>query len=592
MGFRSPANSTVFVWLLCQLGALSACSTANNTALGSAGAANPGSAGAAGTPNAGATSSAGESSAGTGGGGSAGAGSAGLANASAAGLEPRDAGPDDAGAPPPLVPKTPPFGWVGVIGTGQSLAVGGGGTPQQSPISKSVSAKNLKLVDTGADPRYPIAPNSGSPKWAAIPLKEPFRDNVPGSGPGYVDGQYPNDVQGETPHTAMGSTLSALFSARGGIGDYVSAHTLVGWFGRCLKDIDKAGGQRAYPASLNEARVWKQLAQTAGTTFGVGGILLTHGECDARSADYASGLHQFWQDYDTDLKAITGQTRDVVLFASQQSTQNSGAKGSAVQLWQASLANPNQIVCVGPKYQYQYGPDLLHLPATGYVRLGEKHAEIFDIVVNQQRAWKPVQPTKITRAGAVITIAMDVPNPPLVWDSALAPPHQQMNQAWAAGKGFEVSDQSNKPLTIASAAISGSSVLLTLAADPGAQKVHVGYALTQDGGGSLGGKVNGLRGLLRDSDDFVGSDAESLDTDVSKGSASIKSAVAGGFSRRTAGDLLTGTGVPPGSVVVSHDSDDQLTLSAPWSGDSARLRISFHHGQANYCVHFALDETP
>jgi hypothetical protein len=482
-----------------------------------------------------------------------------------------------------------PYDWVGVLGTGQSLAVGGGPAIN---MSTTQPFHNLKLVDTGPDPKYPIQPNTGSPKWAAIPLKEPFRDNAPGSGPGYDDGQYPNNVQGETPHTAMGSTLSALFAARGGMGDYVSVHSLVGWFGRCLKDINKEGGQRAYPASVNEARVWKQLAQAANTTYGVGGIILTHGECDDVTADYGTGLHQFWQDYNTDLKAITGQTRDVVLFASQQSTQNHGATGSAVQLWQASVANPDQIVCIGPKYQYQYGPDSLHLPATGYIRLGEKHAEIFDIVVNQQRPWKPVQPNKITRAGAVITVAMDVPNPPLVWDTALAPPHQQMNQAWAAGKGFEVSDQSNKPLNIASVAISGSSVVITLSANPGTQKVHVGYALTQDGSGSLGGKVNGLRGLLRDSDDFLGSDAESLDADVTKGSAVIKSATTGGFARRTAGDLLSGTGVAPGVVVLSHDSDDQLTLSAPWSGDSARISASYHHGQANYCVHFAMDETP
>jgi hypothetical protein len=87
-------------------------------------------------------------------------------------------------------------------------------------------------------------------------------------------------------------TLSALFAAHGGTGDYISAHSLVGWFGRCLKDINKEGGQRAYPASLNEARVWKQLAQAANTTFGVGGIILTHGECDSNTADYGTGLQQ------------------------------------------------------------------------------------------------------------------------------------------------------------------------------------------------------------------------------------------------------------------------------------------------------------
>jgi hypothetical protein len=328
----------------------------------------------------------------------------------------------------------------------------------------------------------------------------------------------------------------------------------------------------------------------ANLTFGVGGIVLTHGECDANTADYATGLYQMWQDYNADLKAITGQTRDVVLFGSQQSTQNSGAKGSAVQLWQASVAHPEQIVCTGPKYQYQYGPDSLHLPATGYVRLGEKYAEIFDIVVNQERTWKPLQPNKITRSGAVITIAFDVPNPPLVWDSTLAPPHQQMNQQWAAGKGFEVSNQSNQPLTISSVAISGNNVLLTLDKDPGSQAVHVGYALTQDGGGSLGGQVDGLRGLLRDSDDFAGSDAEQIDTKLSNGSAVITSATAGGFTFRTAGDLLGLPDTMTSAVVLSRDSNDQLTLSAPWSGASGQIKLAYHHGQANFCVHFALDE--
>jgi hypothetical protein len=592
MSLGSSVSFAALGLLAASVGCLSSCSN-NNARGGSAGASSAGAGAAnaagAGSANAGAPDSAGATSAGSDGS----AGSAGAASAGAAGLEPHDAGPDDGGPiiPIPVVPKAAPFGWVGVIGTGQSLAVGGGGSPQQLPISRTPSAKNLKLVDTGADPKYPIQPDTGSPKWAAVPLNEPFRFNAPGTGPGYMDGQYPNDVQGETPHTAMGSTLSALFTAHGGTGDYISAHSLVGWFGRCLKDINKEGGQRAYPASLNEARVWKQLAQAANMTFGVGGIILTHGECDASTVGYGSGLHQFWQDYNTDLKAITGQTRDVVLFATQQSTQNSGANGSAVQLWQASVANPDQIVCVGPKYQYQYGPDSLHLPATGYVRMGEKYAEIFDIVVNQQRAWKPLQPNKITRVGAVLTLAMDVPNPPLVWDTALAPPHQQLNQAWANGKGFEVSDQSNKPLTIASATISGSNVVITLSADPGASKVHVAYALTQDGGGSLGGKVNGLRGLLRDSDDFSGSDTESLDTDFSKGSAVIKSGAAGGFALRTMGDVPSGSGVAPGAVVISHDTDDQLTLSTPWSGENARLKISYHHGQANYCVHFAMDET-
>lgn len=493
--------------------------------------------------------------------------------------------------PGPEAPKTPPFDWVGIIGTGQSLAVGGGGTDQQHPISTKASFGNLKLADSGPDPKYPIAVGDGAPQWSAVPLLEPIRRNVPGQGLGYTDWQYPNNIQGETPHSAMASTLSSTFKARGGEGDYVTVHSVVGWAGRCLGQIDKAGGGRAFPASLNEARVWKQLAQAAGKTYGVGAVVLTHGECDASNQAYGSGLFPFWSDYNTDIKALTGQSSDVVLLASQQSASATGVAGSAVQLWKASVEHPEQILCVGPKYQYQYGPDRLHMPATGYVRLGEKYAEVFDLVVNQKRAWKPLQPRKVSRSGAKITVDFDVPNPPLVWDKHLQPPHQQTRTQWAAGKGFEVTGQNKSPLTIASVAIEGDSVVIMLSVDPGATQVVVGYALTQDGGGTQAGTVQGLRGLLRDSDPFVGADAEDLQIDVVQGSASIKPAEPGGFLRRTAQDVLSGAGVPADTIVQSRDSNDQLTLATPWSAPSGRITASFHHEQANYCVHFSLPES-
>ena len=94
---------------------------------------------------------------------------------------------------------------------------------------------------------------------------------------------------------------------------------------RFKDDIDKAGGKRAYPASLNEARLWKGFAAAASKKFGYGGITLTHGECDAANTAYGAGLYRFWQDYNTDLKAITGQQQDVVLLVSQQSTIATGA---------------------------------------------------------------------------------------------------------------------------------------------------------------------------------------------------------------------------------------------------------------------------
>jgi len=80
-------------------------------------------------------------------------------------------------------PPKAPFDWVGVIGTGQSLSVGA----TAGKISTTQPFTNLKLVDNGPDPKYPID-SSGMPQWAAVPLVEPIRTSVPGSAPATATG--------------------------------------------------------------------------------------------------------------------------------------------------------------------------------------------------------------------------------------------------------------------------------------------------------------------------------------------------------------------------------------------------------------------
>ncbi|HEV8245978.1 MAG TPA: dockerin, partial [Polyangiaceae bacterium] len=308
----------------------------------------------------------------SGSGGSAGAAGTGAGAGGKAGMA-GSAGNGGAGG---LPTSEKPFDWVGVIGTGQSLSVGW----ESTAISTTQPFKNVTLLDEGPDPKYPID-SSGSPSWSTVPLIEPIRIAVAGTGAGYDDWQYPNNIAhngetyGETPHSGMANTLSALWQARGGEGDYITAHSVVGWSGHGIVDIDKTGGKRAYLASLAEANVFNALAAAEGKTYGVGGIVLTHGENDANNPVYGAALYQLWQDYNADLKAITGQAQDVILFGSQQSSSAPGYDSSAVQLWRAGVDHPGQIVCTGPKYQYRpYG---LHLPGPGYERLGEKYGEVF-----------------------------------------------------------------------------------------------------------------------------------------------------------------------------------------------------------------------
>jgi hypothetical protein len=480
-----------------------------------------------------------------------------------------------------------PFDWVGIVGTGQSLSVGANGAPI---IDGTQPFHNLKLLDEGPPPRYPL---DGGGKLSLVPLTEPIRPGLTE----YTDGQYPSNIFGETPHSAMANQLTALAKSQGAP-DYVTLHSVVGWTGRCLYDINREGEPngsvgRAYPGSLSEARTFKRMADARGKSFGYAAVVLTHGECDFYNPTYEEGLFQLWQDYNQDLKSITGQAENFPLVLSQQSTiapiqpQEAGAAemGSSLEQWRAGVDHPGQVVCAGPKYQYEYGSDNLHLTTPGYRRLGEKYAEVVDAIVDRGEAWAPLQPESVSRSGHTISVHFHVPNGPMVWEQTLAPPHQKVNTEWAKGRGFEVVGASG-PVTIIDASIRGNSVVLTLS-KAAAAGMRVRYATVQDGSGYRGGLADGLHGQLRDSDSFVGWDAEIIQCTVTRGSASI-TCPSGSLVARSTHDLVGGTGLPAGAAITATDGKSTATLSSSWTAATGCAQLSFAYDQRNYAVHFDL----
>ncbi len=496
-------------------------------------------------------------------------------SASAVPLGPIDGGADAAPNEPPRRPD-----WVGVIGTGQSLAVGSGGRPV---LSSTQPYHNLKLTPAGPMPAHPL--DEGLIP-GLVPLTEPIRPfgNI------HTSFQYPNNIFGETPHTAMANQLSALALARDKL-DYVTVHTAVGWGGRCMHDIDKHGRGYAYPSSLWEARTIRDLAQAQGKTFAYGAVVLTHGECDATNDHYEDELRRLFVDYDADLKAITGQTETIPLLVSQQCTfpAEGGPSPSTLAVWSAGVRWPNEIIDVGPKYQYAYLRDKVHLDAAGYRRLGEKYAEVYDVVVRQRKPWAPLQPVAVKRSGNTITVDFHVPNPPLAWDESLAPPHQGTFTEWARGRGFEVlADQ--RPLVITGVQLRGTSVVIVLRDPlPPSMAVTVGYAVQQDAKVASGGDVHGRRGQLRDSDPFVGLDLETISCAVEHGS-NVVTMLHGGtsFARRAGRDLVRGGTLPPETLVREKLSDGSLALTAPWEGATGIASLTFQHDHRNYAVAFRM----
>jgi hypothetical protein len=395
--------------------------------------------------------------------------------------------------------------WNGIIGTGQSLSVG------SIPISAAATHQpyhNLALsLGTATIP--PFDPTNGALFMA--PLVEPIRPLAT-----TFPSAYPTNLWGETPHSGMADQISAMVKAVSGE-DYATVHTVVGESGQPMSVIDKGAREwadagatsgRAYAASLFEVAAIRRLATAAGKTYGVGAIVLTHGESDAGNTDYARELVQLWSDYNQDIRAITGQKTSIPMFVSQQHAFGftagnvSGQSASTYAQWKVGVDHPGDILCTGPKYQYPYGPDNIHLMSRGYDLLGEKYGEIFFEKVILGKDWQPLQPTRVSANGRVITVEFNVPVPPLVWDETLPKPHETALTEWARGRGFEVSvNNGTTPLSIASVAIVGSTVQITCSATvPG--DAAVAYAMTSDGSAVAG--LGHRWGQLRDSDAVVG----------------------------------------------------------------------------------------
>ena len=387
-----------------------------------------------------------------------------------------------------------PWDWTGIIGTGQSLSVG---ARARAVLSTNQPYGNLKLAT--AKLPWPVDPND--PQLNLVPLVEPIGRLAPN-----YPSSWPENIDGETPHTAMANQLSVMVRAATGH-DFVSVHSAVGEDGQGMIYIKKYAVQhglngQSYIGALTETRAITRLAKAAGKTYGVGAIVISHGETDAGNHDYEAELYQLWSDYNTDLPAITGQTRKLQMIISQQNSLAEHSASTQAQ-WQAGVDHPADLVCSGPKYQYPYFKDGVHLLAAGYQMLGEKYAQVYYQRVILGNNWQPLQPVAIERSGAVITVRFHVPAPPLAWDTNFSNPHPSIAQ-WHQGRGFEVTSAAGERITITSAEISGDAVILTCAADPGPGTL-VSYAMVSDHL-KMSDPYPGTThwGLLRDSDPFIG----------------------------------------------------------------------------------------
>lgn len=395
--------------------------------------------------------------------------------------------------------------WNGIVGTGQSLAVG------TTPVTSITQPYRNLMLWPGSEGNSPV------PSWdptqsdlSMVPLVESLRGVATG-----FPSPYPANLYGETPHSAMAKEITGLVRAASPGSDYVTVHTIVGESGQGIAAINKQTGSttgttgRAYAATLFEAAAIARLAKAAGKTYGIRVIVMTHGETDSGSDTYAADLEQLLADYNADLSAITGQTCKIPMYLSQQHAFPNGAtsayqRPAANQVqWQLGVTHKPDFVCTGPKYQYPGDPngDGVHLSAQGYQLLGEKVGQVYYQRVVLGNDWRPLQPIAVSRSGRVVVVAMHVPVPPLNWDTALDAPRLT---EWVHGRGFELWTRTAN-IPIRSVDISGDSVRITAGADLPSGSLFVSHAMASQGVQMSVASKAVRWGQLRDSDPFVGS---------------------------------------------------------------------------------------
>ena len=345
-----------------------------------------------------------------------------------------------------------------------------------------------------------------------MPLTEPLRATA-----NSYPSAYPANLYGETPHAAMANQLTAL-AMEAASHDYVTVHTVVGESGQPMTVIKKnptnlpADGTsgRAYDATLFEASAITRLTGAMGKTYGIGAIVVTHGESDAGNNSYDGELFQLLTDYNDGPGRHHGPGGDREdPDAGLAAELGAGRLGVGVDLGDAGVEGQRR----SPGRDRLHGPEVPVLvrdrqrarspPAQEYERLGEKTAQVYFERVVLGHDWQPLQPMSAERERQHRHRALSRAGAAAGLGRRPAGAARPMIPQWAQGAASRCSVAGNRQMITGVEIVGGDTVKITCANDLTAGEVVVGYAATAEGGTPPTAQP-ARWGHLRDSDPFVG----------------------------------------------------------------------------------------
>ena len=326
----------------------------------------------------------------------------------AVGLESQGAGPTYLDSPLPYTPIAKAVNQL--VGYGQSLMAGATSRP---PISLTQPYSNLTYI--GGTRGGGLNTQDFS---AFKPLVEDEINPAPDGG----------NNRGETVCSGMANYATYLAYAENGIAP--SSHVLL---------ISSAGKSGAPISELKKGTEWynSQFTQHLTRGFDVNPDLAiqcipwVQGESnsDGRAEDgtrsaYRGRLRQLRIDAEADAKAKTGQTTPVPMIVYQHSTNIRTNTNTALAFYDLITEKDSLFFFATPTYMFPHAVDTLHLTAVGYKWMGCYFGRAYKQMMHDRIRPRFIHPISATYVGGVIRWKFNVPQAPLVLDTANLAPTQ------------------------------------------------------------------------------------------------------------------------------------------------------------------------
>ena len=377
-----------------------------------------------------------------------------------------------------------------IIVTGQSLAVGAEGNPALTTTTPYEYIGKSYQFNGGSRPVDGMENDTGVEEInildQCLANFESLREQTHVLTLGEGEDQR-HAYQGETISSAMGYWFSKLTGKK----CLVSNH---GFGGKSYNQLKK--GTIAYNNSIRAVYHAKELCDRIGWKYVVYAIAVVHGEADSypgqTAETYKAYLREWQQNYDADIKAITGQVETVQLFSGQT------ASAGVYELEESVVANGvflaasaySDIHVVAPQYAWPILYWSAHMKNTGYRALGEYFGVVIGRAFNR---WDDtvLYPIKTELSGSKITITynsipafgslmVDTSNVAAVSDGHL---------------GFEMIGDDN--VSITDVQIVDNKIQISLSGTPASgAKISYAYKVLADEMGHIG-YTDGPRGNIR-----------------------------------------------------------------------------------------------